>query len=247
MYCPFCGTQLPDDAVFCGVCGRQVAQSQTQPAYSAVQQPQAQPVYGTIQQPLQETKKRSTLFGVFALIIALLYPFADLFWWLALYRLVTGEQKIIPGVLLGMVRYNLILIFLGIAGMLLIAIYYLALYPKRKGAALAAVGAILIALSRITFSMSAVTYTLGSVLTIVGAVLLAVYWFSNEKTASLGIMGPAFCIGAVFLTQLGDILVNGLAFGSLLFWAGLLMDLLYVAFWTIVLIANITGKGKKTA
>ena len=223
MYCPFCGTQLPDDAVFCGACGRQVTQSQTQPAYGAVQQPQAQPAYGTIQQPLQETKKRSTLFGVFALIIALLYPLADLFWRISLYHLITGERRIIPRVFLGIFNYNMILAFLGMAGMLLIA------------------------LSRITFSMSAVTYTLGSVLTIVGAVLLAVYWFSNEKTASLGIMGPAFCIGAVFLTQLGDILRNGLAFGSLLFWAGLLMDLLYVAFWTIVLIANITGKGKKTA
>lgn len=247
MYCPFCGTQLPDDAVFCGACGRQVTQSQTQPAYGAVQQPQAQPAYGTIQQPLQETKKRSTLFGVFALIIALLYPLADLFWRISLYHLITGERRIIPRVFLGIFNYNMILAFLGMAGMLLIAIYYLALYPKRKGAALAAVGAILIALSRITFSMSAVTYTLGSVITIAGAVLLAVYWFSNEKAAALGVMGPAFCIGAVFLTQLGDILRNGLAFGSLLFWAGLLMDLLYVAFWTIVLIANITGKGKKTA
>jgi len=130
--------------------------------------------------------------------------------------------------------------------MLMIAIYYLAVDPKRKGAALAAVGAILIAIARITFTMSTVAYTLASLITIVGAVLLAVYWFSKEKAAVLGVMGPAFCIAAVFLTQLSDLLGSGFAIGQLLFWAGLLMDLLYVAFWTIVLIANITGKGKKT-
>ena len=119
MYCPFCGTQLPDDAVFCGVCGRQVTQSQTQPAYGAVQQLQTQPGYGTVQQPLQETKKRSALFGVFALIIALLYPLADVFWRISLYHLITGEHRIIPRVFLGIFNYNMILAFLGMAGMLL--------------------------------------------------------------------------------------------------------------------------------
>ncbi|MBQ7906590.1 MAG: zinc ribbon domain-containing protein [Clostridia bacterium] len=80
MYCPNCGQQLPDDALFCGNCGTKVSTSQpqetpnteaqySQPAYQhpAYQQPNQQPY----QQPVQ--KQESPVLSTWALLCSLIF------------------------------------------------------------------------------------------------------------------------------------------------------------------------------
>ncbi|WP_180994711.1 zinc ribbon domain-containing protein [Clostridium sp. chh4-2] len=61
MFCPNCGTELPDDSVFCGTCGQRVDEEA-----GGVQQPSGyvnQPVYEAEPAPVQNNKKNVKLIG----------------------------------------------------------------------------------------------------------------------------------------------------------------------------------------
>lgn len=84
MFCPNCGTQLPDDAKFCGACGSRIAPSDVQPAQQpqaynasiqdsfASQPQQATPAYGAAQPqvPSAPPAKKGPSKGLIAGIIA---------------------------------------------------------------------------------------------------------------------------------------------------------------------------------
>lgn len=60
MFCPNCGTELPDDSVFCGTCGERVDEE------GGVQQPSGdgiQQVFTSSQEPVPEKKKNVKLIG----------------------------------------------------------------------------------------------------------------------------------------------------------------------------------------
>ena len=73
MNCPYCGTQLPDNATYCGFCNNslQAAQPQyQQPQYQQPQYQQSQPVYPPVtQQPTPVKQRENVIMGILGALI----------------------------------------------------------------------------------------------------------------------------------------------------------------------------------
>lgn len=231
MFCPVCGKPLPDQARFCDRCGAMIAQQPAAP------QPASQP---TVR---QEEKKRTPVFGVLMLIAVALYEILEFAFRALFMRMIYGEDvPFLAGIrmMYGTVP-NVMLRFFGLTAMILIAVYHLAGYPKRKLTVLGAIGAILMVISKIPLNGN-IEWMIGCMLIIVGAVLLAVYWFMKEKAAVLGIIGGAVCLTGTLFYLLSDLIGVG---GSVLITVVILAaDLILIAYWVFVLVAAVAGRKK---
>ncbi|MBR3196553.1 MAG: zinc ribbon domain-containing protein [Clostridia bacterium] len=140
MYCPNCGRQLPDTARFCDVCGFRIPQAAPSAPVSA--EPfRTEPA----KDPEKETKapkKRSPVLGIFLILCAVLYFTARVLYFEAAMEFRLPFRVIFTGRGFFFMDF-LPVMFLPALGMLLIGLYGVIQYPKRKYPSLAAIGALL--------------------------------------------------------------------------------------------------------
>ena len=196
MYCPNCGRNLPDTAVFCDVCGARIqGETPVQPVYETPSYSYEAPAADLVQETKPE-KKRSAVLGVFVLLCAVAILITGIVSDFMMVRLYGFPPMFMASNLPGRI--------FAFAAYLLIAVYLLGSYRKRGKMILAAVGAlILLVWTLFSFVMTSVRShgvaitvpaMISYLLPVICAALLAVHWFLYGRVPALGIIACCLLI-----------------------------------------------------